>query len=93
MVHAYRPAGPPASRLINGAFGGALQPCNTLVVPGFGGSTYHVTVENFDVQDGSATVSIGGGRGRFIRCLKDAVSVDEKLGTHSHSRSGDTFQP
>lgn len=92
LVHEYRPAGAPASKLINGAVAGALQPCNTLVVAGFGGLTYHVTVENFDIPDGSATISIGGGRGKFIRC-GSAVANDKKFATRSHMRTSDTFKP
>ena len=69
LVHVYRPAGAPASQLINGAFAAALQPCNTLVVPGFGGTVYHVTVESFDVPDGAAQVSIGSGRGNVQAVL------------------------
>ncbi len=63
LVHQFRMAGAPASTLINGAYGGPLQPGDTLVVPGFGGTVYHVTVKTIDIPDGSATVVIGSGRG------------------------------
>ena len=86
LVHEYRPAGQPTSKLINGAFAGAMQPCNTMVLNGFGGTTYHVSVESFDIQDGSATVSIGSGRGRFRPCAKDAISRDHASPTLSHAR-------
>jgi hypothetical protein len=79
LVHQFRAAGAPASTLINGAFAGALQPCNTLVLVGLGGGTFHVTVESFDIADGSATVSIGTGRGKFHLCssyvLNPAVPI------------------
>ena len=93
LVHAYRPAGAPTSNLINGAFGGALQPCNTLVVPGVNGLVYHVTVESFDIADGSAKVSVGSGRGPLIRCSRDTLSPDRKQPTRSHARADDTFKP
>ena len=93
LVHAYRPAGVPTSKLINGRFAGALQPCNTLILPGFGGLTYHVTVESFDIPDGSATVSVGSGRGVFIQCVSDSISRDKALPTRSHARVDDTFKP
>lgn len=93
FVHEYRPAGAPTSKLINGKFAGALQPCNTIVVPGSGGLVYHVTVENFDIPDGSATVSVGSGRGKFILCVSDTVSKDKKFPARSHTRTDDTFKP
>jgi M6 family metalloprotease-like protein len=62
LVHQFRFA-EPVSTLINGAYGGALQPFNTVVLPGFGGLNYHVTVLAIDIFDASATVEIGSGRG------------------------------
>ena len=93
LVHAYRPAGAPASQLINGAFAAALQPCNTLVVPGSGGTVYHVTVESFDVPDGAAQVSIGSGRGTFRPCYTHAMASNNILPTLSHSLANDIFKP
>ncbi len=93
FVHQYRPAGAPTSTLINGAFAGALQPCNTLVIPGAGGTVYHVTVESFDVADGAAQVSIGAGRGRYMRCFQDYLERDRVQPTRSHERFDDTVEP
>ena len=93
LVHAFSPAGLPASRLLNGAFAGALQPCNTMVLSGVGGTTYHVTVESFDIADGSANVSIGSGRGRYMRCLQELVRKGALVPTRSHSLISDTLKP
>ncbi len=93
LVHAFRPAGFPASRLINGSFAAALQPCNTLVLVGLGGATFHVTVESFDVADGAANVSIGRGRGRFARCLSDTLTSGVTAATRSHAHLSDTVKP
>jgi len=71
LVHQYRPVGSPPSKLINGAFAGALQPCNTLVL---GNGARHVTVQGFDTQDGVATVSIGFGTGRAVPCFHNLVT-------------------
>ncbi|HMH02534.1 MAG TPA: hypothetical protein VK555_14040, partial [Terriglobales bacterium] len=73
LVHQFRLAGAPASTLINGAFAGALQPCSSLVLVGFGGVTFHIRVKSFDIADGSATVSIGFGREKFVPCFGDVV--------------------
>jgi hypothetical protein len=93
LVHAYRPAGAPTSKLINGVFAGALQPCDTLVLPGSGGLKYHVTVESFDIRDGSANIEVGSGRGRFFRCASDTLRINRVLPTRSHTRSDDIFFP
>ena len=74
LVHQFRLAGAPASTLINGAFAGALQPCNSLILTGFGGVTFHITVKGFDTADGSATVSIGFGREVFAPCFRDTLN-------------------
>jgi hypothetical protein len=73
LVHQFRLAGAPASTLINGAFAGALVPCNSMVLVGFGGVTFHIRVKSFDLADGSATVSIGFGREKFVPCFSDVV--------------------
>jgi len=93
FVHQYRLAGAPTSTLINGAFSGALQPCNTLVLSGFGGTVYHVTVESFDVADGAAQVSIGSGRGKYLPCVKDVLERDRVPPTRSHERFDETVKP
>jgi hypothetical protein len=72
LVHQFRPVGGPTSTLVNGSFAGALQPCDTLVL---GGGARYITVERFDLADGSATVSIGFGRGKFKRCFKDVLET------------------
>ncbi len=59
LVHEYRQYGAPASTLIEGVAEGAIQPGNTLVVPG--AKIFHVTVKSLNIADGSATVSIGFG--------------------------------
>ena len=79
--------------MINGAFAAALQPCNTLVVPGFGGTVYHVTVESFDVPDGAAQVSIGSGRGTYRPCYTHALASNRILPTLSHALATDIFKP
>ncbi len=84
FVHRFRAAGAPASTLVNGAFAGALQPCNTLVLVGLDGLTFHVTVKKFDIADGSATVSIGTGRGKFVLCPKKSISASETIQAHPH---------
>ena len=71
LVHQWRPVGGPTSTLINGSFAGALQPCNTLVL--HNGARY-ITVDSFDIADGSATVKIGFGRGKFRQCFRDFVT-------------------
>ena len=81
LVHQYRPVGGPVSTLVNGAFVGALQPCNTLVL---GNGARHVRVESFDTADGSATVSIGFGRGKFVPCFKDLITNQvDKIGART----------
>jgi hypothetical protein len=75
LVHQFRLAGAPTSTLISGAFGGALTPCNTIVLPGFGGTTFHVSVESFDTANGTATVSVGTGRGKRLLCLSDRIQA------------------
>ncbi len=65
----------PLSTLIQTPLGGAIVPCGKLVFEGDGGVTFHVTVESFDLADGSATVSMGFGRtGKFVVCKKDVVT-------------------
>jgi hypothetical protein len=65
LVHRFRVAGPPASTLLRGAYGGGLQKYDTVVLtPPHGGSTFHVTVVAIDVTQASATVSIGFGPGQ-----------------------------
>jgi hypothetical protein len=59
LVHEYRQYGAPASTLIEGVTQGALQPGNTLVLPG--PRILHITVRSLNIADGSATVSIGFG--------------------------------
>lgn len=94
FVHQYRPAGEPASTLINGAFAGALQPCNTLVLVGLGGATFYVTVKSFDIADGSATVSIGRGRGKFVlACFRNAITNPVDSPAHIHIPPDARIQP
>ena len=59
LVHQYREQGAPASTLIEGVTEGALQPGNTLLLPG--PRVVHITVRTLNPTDGSATVSIGFG--------------------------------
>jgi hypothetical protein len=81
LVHQFRPVGAPASTLIEGPYASALQPCNTLVLIGLGGASYHVTVTKFDIADGSATVAIGHGRGKPI-CAR--ITNPERAAAHAH---------
>lgn len=78
LVHQYRGPTLPSSTLINGAFGGALQESNTVVLPGFGGLTYHVTVQSIDIADASAVVEIGTGRGPFLRNFGEVVKDTDR---------------
>ena len=89
LVHQYRRVGAPASTLINGAFAAILQPCNTLVLNGVDGA-FHVSVLSFDIADGSATVSIGFGKGRFMPC---GVFKNSDLdGMRAHQSPGDVIK-
>jgi len=67
LVHRYRPDGPVASILVNGAVGGALTPCQTLIVRGRNGNI-HISVRAIDSALGTATVSLGWGREAFRIC-------------------------
>jgi hypothetical protein len=82
LVHQYRPVGSPGSTLINGAFAGALQTCNTLVL---GNGARHVTVQSMDTTDASATVSIGFGPGKFVPCFRNVVTHQIETRT-AHAR-------
>ena len=81
LVHKYRPVGAPASTLINGAFSGALQPCDTLILEN--GSRY-IHVSAFDTRDGSATIVVGAGRGKFFPCFNNLVTqkVETRAAQH-----------
>ncbi len=87
LVHQFRPAGDPASTLINGAFAGALQPCDTLVLSGLAG-TFHVSVTSFDIADGSAAVSMGFGRGKIsLPCSLFKGGINAITRSHAHEPS------
>jgi hypothetical protein len=88
LVHQFRAAGAPASRLINGAFAGALQPFDTMILTGVGGVTFHVRVLKFDTANGSATVSIGFGRGIFVPKPGDTVKNVFDGPGHVHTTPG-----
>jgi hypothetical protein len=92
LVHQFRLAGAPASRLINGTVGAALQPCDKLILKGFGGVTFHVTVGGFDTADGSATVSIGFGPGKFLPCFRNTV-INTAVTRHIHSNPAVPHHP
>lgn len=79
LVHQFRPAGAPASVLIEGAYASALQPGNTLVLSGLGGP-FHVTVKEINVADGSAAVAIGFGLGPRISF---GNRISDKVTTHT----------
>ena len=80
LVHQFRIAGEPASMLLDGAYGGALQPFDTLVLPGFGGTIYHVTVKAMNTQNASATVEIGSGRGPALpRFGIEGMRLNERI--------------
>ena len=89
MVHQYLPLGSPTdSTLINGAFGGAMQPCDTIVLDN---GAHHVTVQSFDLTDGSATVSIGFGTGRTVPCFRNTVTNQSETQTaHAQLPRGQT---
>ena len=92
LVHQFRAAGAPASTLINGAFSGALQPGNTLVLTSMG-VPFHVTVLKFDTADGSATVSIGFGRGKFVLLPGDSITNPAGAPAHVHPLPDATTKP
>jgi hypothetical protein len=81
LVHQYRPVGAPTSTLVNGAFAGAMQPCDTMVL---GNGARYVTVKDFDTADGSATVAIGFGRGKSTPCFRNIITNQvETRGVHA----------
>lgn len=65
LVHQYRKTGDPLSRLILGAYQGALQPLDTMVVNG--GGLFHVRVLSFDTKNAIATIVVGPGTGPPLR--------------------------
>jgi hypothetical protein len=89
LVHQYLPLGAPTdSTLINGAFGGAMQPCDTMVLDN---GAHHVTVQRFNLTDGSATVSIGFGNGRTVPCFRNTVTNQSETQTaHAQLPKGTT---
>jgi len=81
LVHQYRPVGAPTSTLVNGAFNGAMQPCDTMVL---GNGARYITVKAFDTSDGSATVAIGFGRGKSMLCFRNILTKQfETRGVHA----------
>lgn len=76
LVHQYRPVGGPVSTLVTGPFGGAMQPCDTLVL---GNGARYVTVKDFNTAEGTATVAIGFGRGKRTLCFRDLITREHKL--------------
>jgi len=80
LVHQYRPVGQPTSTLVTGPFGGAMQPCDTLVL---GNGARYVTVKDFNTAEGTATVAIGFGRGKRQLCFRDILTkAIETRGVH-----------
>lgn len=71
LVHQYRPVGSPSSTLIDGAFSGALQSCDTIVL---GNGARYVHVSSIDTADGSATVTVGAGRGKHTPCFRNILT-------------------
>ncbi|HZI48387.1 MAG TPA: hypothetical protein VFD75_11375 [Pyrinomonadaceae bacterium] len=71
LVHQYRPVGAPTSSLVNGAFTGAMQPCDTMVL---GNGARYISVKDFDTLDGTATVSIGFGSGKGTLCFRNIIT-------------------
>jgi len=69
------------STLINGAVGGALQRCNSMMIRGQG-QVFHITVMGFDLQDGSATVSIGPSRPAIAPCLLEKAAISPIISSH-----------
>lgn len=99
LVHQYRPVGAPSSTLIDGAFSGALQPCDTLVL---GNGARNIHVSSFDTRDGSAIVTVGAGRGRYFPCFRNILTrkletraFDHHLGESdtAHARDGAPHLP
>jgi hypothetical protein len=90
LVHQFRLAGAPTSTLINGAYGGALQPCNTMVLRALGGGTFHVTVASLDTTAGEATILIGPGRGRALKCTADLISQPRRVSPAGDALAVDT---
>jgi hypothetical protein len=76
LVHRFNIGGTRTSTLMGGANRniGALTPCRTLSIKGGSGLTFHVTVDSFDLADGSATVSVGFGEGPKRICVGDILS-------------------
>lgn len=80
LVHQYRPVGGPTSTLVTGPFGGAMQPCDTLVL---GNGARYVTVKDFNTAEGTATVAIGFGRGKWQPCFRNIITKSiETRGVH-----------
>jgi hypothetical protein len=75
IVHQYRPVGFPASTLITGPFGGAMQECDTLVL---GNGARYVTVKAINTAEATATVAIGFGRGKRQICFRDLITREFK---------------
>lgn len=63
LVHRYRSGEPHPVTLLGNADMGAREPGNTLVLTNIAGHAFHITVKNIDTTNGTATVSIGSGRG------------------------------
>ena len=92
LVHQYRPGGAPSSTLIDGAFSGALQPCDTIVL---GNGARYVHVSSFDTVDGSATVTVGAGRGKYFPCFKNILTqkVETRASGHLLGESDTIHNP
>jgi hypothetical protein len=79
FVHQYLAVSGRPSTLINGAYAGALLPCNTMIL---GNGARYITVDDFDLADGSANVSIGFGSGHFKPCVLDSTRAEKPQQLH-----------
>ena len=81
LVHRYRPVGAPTSTLVTSNFNGAMQPCDMLQLSGV---SRYVTVKDFDVAEGTATVAVGFGRGKRPICFRNILTnAVETRGVHA----------
>jgi hypothetical protein len=78
-VHQFRVAGAPASVLVARAAQGALGPGDAVVLPSPAGGSFFVFVRGIDTANGSATVTMGFGRGPKVRAID---RINERATNH-----------
>jgi hypothetical protein len=92
LVHRYSALTASVSTLINGPFSGAMEPCDTLVLDN--GARF-IHVNSLDTADGSASVTIGTGRGKFFPCFKNilTLAVETRASDHHLGESTTVHDP